>query len=86
MKAYPYTGKANTHDFSACIVNLIYCELFISSSCVITTNSDESNPQPLFFERVSAKKSSKRNAVLWGAAPLPATFEKVDETFKLSNP
>ena len=53
---------------------------------IVTTNSGESEPQPLFFERVSAKKSSKRNAVLWGAAPLPATFEKVDETFKLSNP
>ena len=33
--------------------------------------------------RVLFKKLTKRNAVLRGSAPHPATFEKVDETFRL---
>lgn len=69
------------HRVCACIINRNYHTFFVLSSLRIQMNQTLSH---FFFDHTGAKKKlTKRNAVLRGSAPHPATFEKVDETFRL---
>ena len=69
--ASPVQGEAYTRKLSVCNVNLIYCKFFVLSSRVTTTNSGESEPQPLFFDhtvrseqREALFQNFKRNTVI----------------------